>query len=44
MDKIIRASHEIGAKCAMVEQDTCDKDPFEALKISYDYLAGKGFC
>jgi hypothetical protein len=28
---------------ALVEIDECDKDPFEALKISYDFLKEKGF-
>lgn len=43
-DEIIKVSHEIGSKCAMVELDYCDNDPFDALKTSYDYLKTKGFC
>lgn len=42
-DSIISACDEIGAGCAVVEQDTCPADPFESLKISYDHLKKKGF-
>lgn len=28
---------------ALVEQDTCKGNPFDSLKISYDYLSKKGF-
>ena len=35
---------EASAKWAMVEQDVCQRDPFESMKMSYDYLATKGFC
>lgn len=42
-DGIIEACEEAGAKWALVEQDICRHSPFECLKISYDYLTGKGF-
>lgn len=42
-DGIIAACEETGVKWALVEQDTCRRNPFESLKISYDYLTGKGF-
>ena len=41
--EIIRACDEAGAKWALVEQDICRRDPFESMKMSYDYLKGKGF-
>jgi len=43
-DDIIAACDEAGVKWALVEQDTCKRDPFESMKISYDYLVQKGFC
>lgn len=44
-DKIISACEESGIRWALVEQDTnhAEDDPFKALKMSYDYLATKGF-
>lgn len=42
-DGIIEACEEAGARWALVEQDICRRDPFESMKISYDYLVGKGF-
>lgn len=42
-DEIIAVSKACSAKFALVEQDKCDKDPFEALKISYEFLKEKGF-
>lgn len=42
-DEIIEASKACSAKFALVEQDKCDRDPFEALKISYEFLKEKGF-
>ena len=42
-DEIIRASEASDALFALVEQDTCDGNPFDSLKISYDFLAGRGF-
>ena len=43
-DAIIKACEEAGTKWALVEQDVCQRDPFESLKMSYDYLITKGFC
>ncbi len=43
-DAIIASCQEAGAKWALVEQDICRRDPFESLKLSYDYLKTKGFC
>jgi len=42
-DEIIAASNNCSAEFALVEQDECDRDPFEALKMSYDFLKEKGF-
>lgn len=43
-DAIIQACDAAGAKWALVEQDTCNRDPFESMRMSYDYLTKKGFC
>ncbi len=43
-EEIIRACEEAGARWALVELDTCKRSPFESLKMSYDYLAARGFC
>lgn len=42
-DAIICACQKAGAKWALVEQDICNGDPFQSLKISYDFLTKKGF-
>ena len=42
-DEILKACEEAGTKWALVEQDVCRRDPFESMKISYEYLTGKGF-
>lgn len=42
-DTIIAACEEAGAKWVLVEQDTCKRDPFESLKMSYEFLKAKGF-
>ena len=42
-DSIIEAAEKAGSEWAMVEQDICQRDPFESLKISYDNLITKGF-
>ena len=42
-DGILNACQNAGAKWALVEQDTCKGDPFESLKISYEYLKDKGY-
>lgn len=43
-DEIIKACDDVGAKWALVEQDICNRDPFESMKMSYEYLKTKGFC
>ncbi len=42
-DDIILACKEAGVENALVEQDSCDGDPFDSLKISYEFLKNKGF-
>lgn len=39
--EIIKACEETGIGYAAVEQDICQRDPFESLSISYRYLNGK---
>lgn len=41
-DEIVAACEEVGVEYALVEQDECDGDPFDSLKISYDFLKSKG--
>ena len=41
-DEIIASCEEVGVEYALVEQDACDGDPFDSLKISYDFLKSKG--
>lgn len=36
---IIAAAEESGCQWFIVEQDTCPGDPFDSLKMSYDYIA-----
>lgn len=43
-DGIIAACDDVGTKWALVEQDICERDPFESLKMSYEFLKTKGFC
>ena len=43
-DGIIETCEAAGVKWALVEQDVCRRNPFESLKMSYDYLTAKGFC
>lgn len=43
-DDVMAAAEESMAEYALVEQDTCDGNPFDSLKVSYDYLRGKGYC
>jgi len=43
-DEIFAACEECGAEYAMVEQDVCQRDPFESMEISYNNLVKKGFC
>lgn len=42
-DGIIKACDQAGTRWALVEQDYCRRDPFESLKMSYEYLCTKGF-
>lgn len=42
-DEIIEACEESEVEFVLIEQDTCEGDPFDSLKISYDYLSKKGF-
>jgi len=37
---ILAAAKKAGTKWLIVEQDTCPGDPFDSIKISYNYLAG----
>lgn len=37
--EIIAAAEESGCKWFVVEQDVCPGDPFESLKMSFDYIA-----
>ncbi len=39
---IIKACSDNGVDWAAVEQDVCERDPFESLDMSYKYLAGMG--
>lgn len=42
-DDIINACEEADVKYALVEQDSCDGDPFVSLSKSYSFLKNKGF-
>lgn len=39
---IVAACEEIGAEYYIVEQDRCERDPFESLKISFDNMKAMG--
>jgi sugar phosphate isomerase/epimerase len=39
---ILQACREAGVEWYAVEQDECQRDPFESLKISYDNLKAMG--
>ena len=41
-DGIVAACEEIGAEYYIVEQDRCERDPFESLKISFDNMKAMG--
>ena len=41
--EITKACDEAGSRWALVELDRCKRDPFDAMKISYDYLTSIGF-
>ena len=43
-EKICAAAVEAGAEYALVEQDECfERDPFDCLKMSLDYLKSIGY-
>ena len=42
-DGIIKACDEVGTKWALVEQDICERNPFDSMKMSYEFLKLKGF-
>ncbi|MBQ4518088.1 MAG: sugar phosphate isomerase/epimerase [Clostridia bacterium] len=42
-ESIIKTCDEIGAECAVVEQDKCPGNPFDSLQISYHNLKKLGF-
>ena len=42
-DDVIPACMESDIEYALVEQDSCDGDPFDSLKMSYDFLKERGF-
>ena len=42
-DLITKVGEKAGSQYAVVEQDICPADPFDSLKMSYDYLTAKGF-
>jgi len=35
---IIASAEESGCQCFIVEQDTCSGDPFDSLRVSFDYI------
>lgn len=39
---LIRAAEKLGVEWAAVEQDNCDGNPFESLKISYNNIKSRG--
>jgi len=39
---ILQACHDVGVEWYAVEQDICQRDPFESLEISYNNLKGMG--
>ena len=38
--KVLTAAEKAGTEWLIVEQDNCPGDPFDSIKISYDYLSG----
>ena len=40
LDRLLTAAEKAGTEWLIVEQDTCPGDPFDSIKLSYDYLAG----
>lgn len=44
LDSVLAACESAGTDYLLVEQDDCyDQDPFQCLKISYDFLKSRGF-
>lgn len=43
-DSIIAACEDAGSRWALVEQDVCERNPFDSMAISYQNLKAKGFC
>ncbi len=44
LDGVIAACERAGTEYLLVEQDDCyGQDPFECLRISYDFLKSRGF-
>ncbi len=41
-DTILKACEDSGVEWYCIEQDTCRRDPFDCLRSSFEYLAGKG--
>jgi sugar phosphate isomerase/epimerase len=39
--KIIAAAEKSGCEWFIVEQDTCPGDPFDSLRLSFEYISGK---
>jgi sugar phosphate isomerase/epimerase len=40
-DEILPAAEAAGCQWFIVEQDTCERDPFDALQISFEFLAAR---
>ena len=40
---ILNSCQNAGVSWALVEQDVCKEDPFQSLRISYEFLKGKGY-
>lgn len=43
LENIIRKSNDLGIQWGIVEQDRCNRPPLESVKISFEYLASKGY-
>ena len=42
-DGILNSCQKAGVTWALVEQDVCKEDPFQSLRISYEFLKRKGY-
>lgn len=42
-DGILNSCQKAGVSWALVEQDVCKDDPFQSLKVSYEFLRKKGY-